>query len=106
MGLINYIRETKGEMKHVSWPTKSQAIAYTILVIVISLSISAYLGLFDWIFAKGVDAIIKSDTNSFDPAEHLEESTLNEDDLKALIEDNIKVQGGSSTVNFQTPETN
>ena len=50
MGIINYIRETKGEMKHVSWPTRYQATMYTVLIIVISLFVAAYLGLFDWIF--------------------------------------------------------
>jgi preprotein translocase subunit SecE len=50
MGLINYIKETKGELKHVSWPTRKQAVTYTILVIIISLLTAAYLGAFDWIF--------------------------------------------------------
>ena len=48
--LIQYIRDTRGELKHVSWPTTKQATIFTILVIVISLVISALLGLFDFIF--------------------------------------------------------
>ncbi|MFC1732261.1 preprotein translocase subunit SecE [candidate division KSB1 bacterium] len=48
--LIQYIRDTRGELKHVSWPTTKQAIVFTILVIAISLFISALLGLFDFIF--------------------------------------------------------
>jgi preprotein translocase subunit SecE len=50
MKLINYIKETKAEMKHVSWPTKRQAITYTILVVIVSALTAAYLGAFDWIF--------------------------------------------------------
>jgi preprotein translocase SecE subunit len=53
MGLVNYIKETRGELKHVSWPTRSQALAYTIIVILISLGLSFFLGLFDSIFLKG-----------------------------------------------------
>ena len=48
--LIQYIRDTRGELKHVSWPTTKQATVFTILVIVISLFISALLGFFDFIF--------------------------------------------------------
>ena len=50
MGLFNYIKETQGELKHVSWPTRQQAIFYTVMVIVVSLAVSAFLGLFDYLF--------------------------------------------------------
>jgi len=50
MGLAKYIKETKGEMKHVVWPTRKTTAIYTVLIIIISLFIAAYLGLFDWVF--------------------------------------------------------
>lgn len=56
--LINYIRDTKGEMKHVSWPTRHQTVVYTALVIVLSLVLAAYLGLFDFLFTEGVSLTI------------------------------------------------
>ena len=56
--LSNYILETKGEMKHVSWPTKNQTIMYTMLVILISIVISAYLGFFDYLFSLGLKSLI------------------------------------------------
>lgn len=52
MKILNYIKETKAEMKHVSWPTRKQAIAYTILVVIISIFISLYLGFFDFVFTE------------------------------------------------------
>ena len=55
MGLIEYIKDTKGEMKHVSWPTKSQAIGYTMIVLVLSVALALYLGLFDYIFTNIID---------------------------------------------------
>lgn len=58
MGIINYINETKAEMKHVTWPTRSQAALYTLIVIVISIAVAAYLGVFDAIFASGITKII------------------------------------------------
>lgn len=58
MGISNYINETKAEMKHVSWPTRSEAIMYTILVIVLSLALAAYLGIFDALFAAGIAQLL------------------------------------------------
>lgn len=49
--LIDYIKETREELKHVSWPTRRQAVAFTIGVIVISLLAALYLGFFDFIFS-------------------------------------------------------
>lgn len=50
MQIIEYIKESKGELAHVTWPTRSQAIVYTVLVIVISVATSFYLGAFDSLF--------------------------------------------------------
>lgn len=50
MGLINYIKETRGELKHVSWPTKKQSLIYTVLVVFISIAVAAYVGFFDYVF--------------------------------------------------------
>jgi preprotein translocase SecE subunit len=49
---INYVKETKEEMTHVSWPTRHQTIVYTSLVIFISLFVAAFLGVFDVLFTK------------------------------------------------------
>jgi preprotein translocase subunit SecE len=56
--LSNYILETKGELKHVSWPTRKQTFMFTVLVIFLSVVISAYLGLFDYLFSLGLKYII------------------------------------------------
>lgn len=58
MGLIEYIKDTRGEMKHVSWPTKKQAIAYTLLVVVISVAVALFLGLADFSFSRLLEKII------------------------------------------------
>jgi preprotein translocase subunit SecE len=58
MRIVDYIRDTKGEMKHVSWPTRAQAITFTVLVIIISILTALYLGFFDFIFSKLLQLII------------------------------------------------
>ncbi|NQV93168.1 preprotein translocase subunit SecE [Candidatus Kaiserbacteria bacterium] len=50
--LIQYIRDTRGEFKHVSWPTTKQTTVFTVLVIAISVFIAALLGFFDFIFTN------------------------------------------------------
>lgn len=50
--LTEYLKETKGELKHVSWPTKNQAILFTAVVVVFSAVVAVFLGAFDFIFAK------------------------------------------------------
>lgn len=58
MAVGNYIKETKGELKHVSWPTRKQAVNYTLLVIGISIIVAAYLGILDFIFRKAIELLI------------------------------------------------
>ena len=58
MSLGSYLKETRAEMKHVSWPTRRQVIAYTSVVIVVSLVTAFFLGLFDFIFSFMLDTFI------------------------------------------------
>lgn len=45
-------------MKHVSWPTRRQAVAFTAIVIVISVFVAVLLGLFDYLFSLGIEQFI------------------------------------------------
>lgn len=56
--MLNYIREVRAEMKHVSWPSRRQAAVYTAIVILVSLATAVYLGLLDYAFSLGVQKII------------------------------------------------
>jgi preprotein translocase subunit SecE len=51
MNLINYIKETRAEMTHVTWPSKKQAVGYSVIVVAVSIIVSAFLGLFDYVFS-------------------------------------------------------
>ena len=53
--LINYLRDTKAELTHVTWPTQKQAITYTIIVVVLSVATALYLGFFDYLFREILD---------------------------------------------------
>ena len=58
MSLINYFKDTKSELKHVSWPTKEQTINFTIIVVLVSLITGLLLGLFDIVFQFGLKSFI------------------------------------------------
>lgn len=58
MGFIDYLKDTRAELRHVSWPTRQQAIAYTIIVLGLSIIVGLFLGLLDFTFAKGLGKII------------------------------------------------
>ncbi len=55
---IQYLKDTKGEMKHVNWPTKSQTVAFTSLVILISVAAAFLLGVFDAGFRKALEVFL------------------------------------------------
>ncbi|MDB5266843.1 MAG: Protein translocase complex, SecE/Sec61-gamma subunit [Parcubacteria group bacterium] len=48
---IDYIKDTRGELSHVSWPTRKQAIAFTVIVILVSIFTAFFLGFFDYLFS-------------------------------------------------------
>jgi len=48
--IINFLKEVKLEFRHVNWLSKKQVIQYTLIVIVLSLGVSIFLGFFDFIF--------------------------------------------------------
>lgn len=58
--LGNYFRETLSEMKQVSWPSQKQAFLYTVLVILISVFVSFFLGAFDFAFTRVIEFIVEN----------------------------------------------
>jgi preprotein translocase SecE subunit len=45
MALGQYLKDTRAELRHVAWPTRTQTIVFTILVALVSIFVAAYLGL-------------------------------------------------------------
>ncbi|ANZ46458.1 MULTISPECIES: preprotein translocase subunit SecE [Cloacibacillus] len=57
--VLDYIRESRAELKKVTWPTKQQLWYSTIIVIVVTAVASAYLGLVDLILTGIFSKIIQ-----------------------------------------------
>lgn len=58
MGAKEYINETKGELKHVNWPTRRQTVSLTIVVVGLSILTSLFLFFFDFLFIRLLGFII------------------------------------------------
>jgi preprotein translocase subunit SecE len=56
--ITTYIKESIAELKKVTWPTRKLTIAYTLLVIGISLALAIFIGIADFILAIGVEKVI------------------------------------------------
>jgi len=56
---MKFLKEVSAEMKKVIWPNKNKTALYTFIVIVVSLFVAYYLGLFDFIFTQyGLGSVI------------------------------------------------
>ncbi len=53
--IVRFYRETVGELRRVSWPTRDEAINLTKIVVVVLVVMAVFLGLVDWIGGKLLD---------------------------------------------------
>jgi preprotein translocase subunit SecE len=51
-GIAKWWRETAGELRKVTWPTPKEALALTKVVVIVIFAMSAFLGLFDFLFSR------------------------------------------------------
>jgi len=56
--IIQYLKETRAELRRVSWPDRQEATRLTIIVLAVTFSMAMLLGLIDYIFAKLFGLII------------------------------------------------
>ncbi len=54
----NFLREVILEMKKVNWPTKKETIKYTLIVVLVSFVIAAFLGGLDYLFSTIINRIM------------------------------------------------
>jgi preprotein translocase subunit SecE len=51
-GVRRYVNETVGELRKVTWPTRKEATNLTVIVLIVLVVMSSYLGLMDFIFSQ------------------------------------------------------
>lgn len=57
--VVRYLRETWYELRKVSWPTRSEALNLTGIVIVVTTFLSVVLAVVDWLFQSGFGLILR-----------------------------------------------
>lgn len=55
----NFATDVINELKKVTWPTRSETVRLTTIVIVVSLIIGLYVGIIDILLTKGLEIITK-----------------------------------------------
>jgi preprotein translocase subunit SecE len=51
-GIRKFYRETIAELRKVSWPTRSEALSMTKVVLIVILAMGAFLGILDFLFTQ------------------------------------------------------
>ncbi len=57
--IVQYLKDSKEELKKVVWPSKKETINLTLLVIFISLGVAFFLGFIDWLITIILGQFIK-----------------------------------------------
>jgi len=50
--ILDYIKETRAEVKKVTWPNRQYAIAATTIILLIVIVVSVFIMILDWGLAK------------------------------------------------------
>ena len=56
--LVTYIKESRVELLKVTWPTRQEVIQHTLVVVVVSIALAAFLGGLDYGFSKLLELVI------------------------------------------------
>ena len=57
--IVRYFKETRAELRKVSWPTRQEALNLTLIVVAFTIFMAALLGIIDYIFAWVFGLIIR-----------------------------------------------
>ena len=57
--LSRYLRETRGELRKVTWPTREESQRLTAIVLGVTAVMAVFLGLLDLIFSNGVESLVR-----------------------------------------------
>lgn len=56
--ITRYFKDTRGELRKVTWPTRKQATNLTLIVLGVMVAMAVFLGTFDFIFATLVRLLV------------------------------------------------
>lgn len=57
-GIITYLKNVRGELKHVVWPSQGQAVTHVVLILIISAFATLFIAGLDYVFTHGVEYLL------------------------------------------------
>ena len=57
--IVRYFRETRGEIRKVTWPTRQESWRLTGIVLGVTIATAAFLWFFDFIFSGSIQFVIE-----------------------------------------------
>ncbi len=57
--ILQFFREVRVEIKKVTWPTRKETLASTVVVLITTFVIAAFLGVVDFLLSTGVEQILR-----------------------------------------------
>lgn len=58
--VVRYLKETRAELRKVSWPTREQATHLTLIVLAVTVAMAIFLGAVDIVFAAIIRLLVTS----------------------------------------------
>lgn len=57
--IVRYLRETRGELRKVTWPTQEEALRLTAIVLGVTAVMALFLGVMDLLFSTGIQSLVE-----------------------------------------------
>ncbi|MCJ7668633.1 MAG: preprotein translocase subunit SecE [Anaerolineae bacterium] len=57
--ITRFLRETRSELRKVTWPSRQEATNLTVIVLAVTVTMAASLGLIDYVFSKLFGLLIR-----------------------------------------------
>lgn len=57
--IVRYLKATRSELRKVIWPTRDETINLTIIVLIVTIGMSLFLGVLDFLFSQAFELIIR-----------------------------------------------
>ena len=56
--VIHYVGDVREEVQKVTWPTRQQALRYSVMVLAVSASVAVFFIVLDQLFSLGLEALL------------------------------------------------
>jgi len=55
---VNYVKESKDELRKVAWPSRKVVVRDTVIVVCVSVAMAVFFGVIDYGLSKGIEKLL------------------------------------------------